>query len=190
MDNTKSTNRLNQQQKTLLNAARDLNLLAFDVEDTFETIDVSKFKKYVELHDQLKKILETTNMEPHEIYTLINTYSGSFKGFQELKNFVKGRNLCIIKKIKDTIHWQKQINKLANKIADKYIIVDENKTKLNELINGMVFQILMREVNTFDILQHKLSLDNKNNVNGFTLTSDDQKYLLLELMKEKVIIKK
>ena len=186
----KSTNRLNQQQKTLLNAAKDLNLAEYDTDHTIETVDINCFKKYMELHAQLKEILKATNMEPHEIYTLINTYSGSFKGFQELKNFVRGRNLCIIKKIKDSTGWQRQINKLIVKIKEKYSAADESINLLNEITNQVIYQLLLKEVNTFDILQHKVTLDGKNNMNGLNLTSDDQKYLLLELMKEKVIVKK
>jgi hypothetical protein len=190
MDSTKSTNRLTQQQKALLTAAKDLNLSAFDRDYTIETVDISNFKKYMELHCKLKEVLVATNMEPHEIYTLINSYSGSFKGFHELKNFVRGRNLCIIKKIKETPGWYKQINKVTLSIRDRHMVADEHLLKLTEITNDMIYKILLKEVNTLDILQHKITLNSKNNINEIKLTPEDQKNILLELLKEKIIVKK
>ena len=69
-------------------------------------------------------------------------------------------------------------------------MADEPTTKLNDITNQVIYQLLLQDVNTFDILQLKVTLDGKNNMNGLQLSSDDQKYLLLELMKEKVIVKK
>lgn len=185
MDQNKLTNRLNEQQKNLLTTINKLDLTAYDIEPDIDNVDVVKFKKYIELHNKLKQILKDMSMEQHEIYTLINTYSGSYKGFKEIKNFIRGRNICIIKKIRNSTNWNKHICNMINKIKSKYIIL--NNDNIQNIISDVIYEILIDNINTFDILHHKISLDGKNNVNKFELTLDDQKKIIIILLKNNII---
>jgi hypothetical protein len=182
-----ATNRLNAQQKLILNISNDLNLSEYGgPEPTFDNVNVTIFKKYMEVHEKLKAMLSS---EPHEIYTLISTYNGSFKGFNELKNFIRGRNLCIIKKVKNTEQWNKNVQKIVDIFKQKMTETSSDQQKIYELTSDAIFEILLNDVNTFDILQNKLVLDGKNNIKKINMTLDDQKYILQKLISNNVLKK-
>jgi hypothetical protein len=182
MEQKKNT-RLNANQKKIidiLSKSKILDNVKIDIFLKFDDItldEIKKINRYNRIHNNIKILLEYYNIEPHNIFDIINTYDGKNKIFQKLKNFILNRNILILKKIYKSEQWEKNIIKLIdnfNKIYD-----DAN---LNEYLDNIILKIILNDINIFDICKYRLILDQKNklkNINLFNL--EDQKTIITEL---------
>jgi hypothetical protein len=186
LEKQKGTNRLTSIQKIILSIINDTELLSsleLPDEISFDTINVEKNKVYNNIHKQIDTIFEKNGIEPHEIYNLIKTYDGNNENFYLLKKFIICRNLCILKKAYNTEQWKKNINKITSNFKQHYDKID------SDILNEIVFDILINNIILFDITQYKLILDSKNNIKSITIDLEDQKYIISRLL-EKGYVKK
>ena len=91
--------------------------------------------------------------------------------------------MCILKKAYNTEQWKKNINKITSNFKQHYDKID------SDILNEIVFDILINNIILFDITQYKLILDSKNNIKSITIDLEDQKYIISRLL-EKGYVKK
>ncbi len=153
---------------------------------SFESIDINNLKKYNEIHIKISKILEKNNIEPHEILNLIDTYNGKHEIFNKFKSLIICRNLCILKNVYNSEQWNKHVNKIVDIFKIKYELTKKvKKNTMYDLLNDIIMDILMTDINTFDICQNRITLDNKNNLKQLNIFSfEDQKNIILKLLEK------
>jgi hypothetical protein len=178
-------NRLTSVQKLLLDTILKNNIfddLILPDDISFKSIDLNNIKLYNETHNKINQILKENNIEPHEIYDLIENYDGSHLIFNTLKKFIMIRNLSILKRVFKTEKWNKNIEKIYNIFKTKYS--HPVKIDMLELINKIILDILIKDINMFDITQCKIKLDSKNNIKLINITSiEDQKKIISFLLE-------
>lgn len=186
MENQKISLRLTNIQKRLLDIIKKNNIFNETIKlETYETIDTKLLKSYIELHNKIKDILNNLEVEPHEILNLIESYGGNHSEFINLKNLIINRNLCILRTIYDTEQWKKNINKIVDVFKDKFINQSKNNKSISEICNESILEVLLKEINTFDISQCKITLDKKNNLKTINIINlNDQKYIISKLLSK------
>ncbi len=171
MENPKTLTRLTSIQKKLIETLDNnevINLLE-------QFIGTKELKKYNEMHNCIYEIISSIGIEPHEIFTLLNSYDGNNKNCQTLKKFIVDRNMFIIKYACQTKTWQKQINNITEMFSKLY-----NNVTIS-IIDTIIVDILTTNTNLFDICQCKLIFD-KNNFKKINLNLDDQKTIINKLL--------
>lgn len=171
MESQKTLTRLTTIQKKLMETL-DKNEVIESLEQFGETKNI---KKYNEMHNCINEILSSIGIEPHEIFTLLNSYEGTNKNCQTLKKFIVDRNVFIINYARETKSWQKQINNITEIFNKLY-----NDVRY-DIIDKIITDILMTNTNLFDICQCKLTFD-KNNIKKINLNLDDQKTIIKSLL--------
>lgn len=145
---------------------------------SFDSIDITNFKLFNDLHSKINTILLENKIEPHEIFNLLNTYDGSNEDFDRLKRFIVGRNLMILKRIYGSDQWVNNILHLVNKLKIIYIF----DKKMVDILDTIIMNLLLKDITMFDITQCKIILDSKNNLKKINISSiSDQKYIITEL---------
>ena len=188
MNNQKEIIKLSSIQKKLLDEINKLKILdSVEKQEniSLELIDVHNLKKLNEKHNKIKTILEDNSIEPHEIVNLIDRYNGKHEIFDKFKTLIISRNMCIIKKVYKTERWNNNISKLVDIFKEKYMLPKKCKKTMNEILDGIIMNILMGDINVFDIYQNRIIVDNKNNFKQLNVSSfDDQKNIILKLLEK------
>lgn len=150
----------------------DINIL--------DQLNIKFLKQFNEVHNNINKILTENNIEPHEIFTLINNYEGNNEDFNKLKNFIISRNILIIKKIYGSEQWNKNINKITEIFKMYY-----STENIKNIFDSIIMDFLLKDISMFDIAQCKISLDSKNNLKNINIISlNDQKYIINRLIEK------
>jgi len=166
--------RLTTIQKKIIDSIKKNNIFSTNEQETKD------LKYYNNIHQQIKNLLNELSIEPHEILTLLSNYNGSNETFIYLKNIINGRNDFIINKIYSSDQWNKNIKKIACQIKNNYL--EPSNGIIEKCCNDELYNILKDEINTFDILQCKISLDVKNNLKSINMVNlDDQKRIIKKI---------
>jgi hypothetical protein len=177
--------RLTAIQKQLLNDINKSKILdPIDIPDELQIslIDVKKLKEYNDIHKKIVIILTNNNIEPHEIFNMIETYDGKHPIYNKLKNFLILRNICILKKIKGTEKWKANVNKIMDILKTKYKC--PKKINMIDILENSVMDLLIKDVKMFDILQCRIELDGSNNLKSLNMNNlEDQKYIVSKLLE-------
>ena len=171
--------RLTSTQKKLIDTLDKNNinsLLEQFTDHKYENINSEELKKYNVVYDYIENIITELKLEPHEIYTLLNSYSGENKTCKILKKFIIDRNIYIIKNVYRSKSWQKQINEFFNIFDNMY-----NGVTI-EIIDKIIVDMLYDNINLFDIAQIKLTLNDKFNLKKINLNLNDQKHIITQLL--------
>jgi len=182
-----NTSRLTQKQKIILNSFCNIGnidvfkkLVPKDM-PTFANIDINNSAKYFKFHNKITILLQENNIEPHEIFRMINTYIGSNVNCIDFKKLIMARNICIIKKIYNTSEWISYINNIIKTVKSKYALKNTQK-ELYENIDKSLISILDKEIATYDILQHKINVDSHNLFKRIVLSMEDYNKILSKLL--------
>jgi len=178
-------NRLTPIQKQLLDYINKSKILdPIDIPDELQIslIDIKKLKEYNDIHKKIVIILTNNNIEPHEIFNMIETYDGKHPIYNKLKNFLILINICILKKIKGTEKWKANVNKIMDILKTKYKC--PKKINMIDILENSVMDLLIKDVKMFDILQCRIELDGSNNLKSLNMNNlEDQKYIVSKLLE-------
>jgi len=168
-------NRLSSLQKKIIDKIKKNKILIDDVHN-LKCLNV--------IHNKIKDILNELSAEPHEISSLIMNYNGNNTTFIKLKNIIIKRNNYILDNIYSSDKWNKNINKISNIFKKTYIEPSDGVIYMS--CNDALYDILKNEVNTFDILQCKISIDDKYQLKSiFIIDLDDQMKIITNILKNK-----
>jgi hypothetical protein len=188
MNNQKEIIKLSSIQKILLdeiNKSKILDGVENNEKISFGSINIDNLKKFNEIHNKIGTILENNNIEPHEIINLIDRYNGKHEIFNKFKTLIVSRNMCIIKKVYKTEKWNNNISKLVDIFKEKYMLPKKCKKTMNEILDDIIIDILIKDINVFDIYQNRIIVDNKNHFKQLNVSSfDDQKNIILKLLEK------
>ena len=180
----KLTDRLTKNQRKILDAFKkfgDIVAVKSLLEEGAKR-DLTNCNKYIRYHKKIIGVLIENNIQPHEIFKLINAYDGSHGHFENFKIFLSNRNMCIINRVINSEEWVRYVLGIMKR---NNVVYSRNIYKKTSEI---LIDILTNEINTFDILDYKIKLDAKNNLKNINLTIEDQKRILLSLKNQKNII--
>jgi len=183
MENKK--NRLTPIQKILLDTilnSKILDNVELPADISFKSINLDNFKIYNDVHTNIKNILITHKIEPHEIFNLIESYDGNHIIFDRLKKFIMIRNICILKRIYESEKWILNIKKIEETFQIKYTY--PKKMDMMNTISGIIMDILIRDIRMFDITQCKIELDMKYNLKQLKISLEDQKQIVSNLLEK------
>jgi hypothetical protein len=176
----KKTNRLTTNQKKIIELISEIDLFTgIDIPEelSLDNVDIKQLKYYNSIHDTINDLLKENNIEPHEIFSLIMMYNGNNDISKKIMSFITCRNICIIKKIYGSSSWEKNIEQIFKKF-NKYF-----KNVTNKMIDQIVFELLIQNINLFDIAFCKVTLNSKNELKNINLLLDDQKYIVTKLIE-------
>jgi len=182
MENKK--NRLTSIQKLLLDTILKTNIfenIILPKDLSLNTIDANDLKKYNDIHSKINTILVENNIEPHEILNLIENYQGNHQIFEILKKFIMVRNICVLKRVYGTDKWTANIKKIEESFNVKYKC--PKNVNMTNLLNGVIIDILIKDIKMFDITQCRLELDSKYNLKIFKFSFSDQKHIISKLLE-------
>jgi hypothetical protein len=176
----KKTNRLTINQKIIIESISNSEIFVkLDIPDdlTFDIIDIKQLKYYNIVHNSINNLLETHNIEPHEIFSLIKMYNGNNDTCKKIMSFIRCRNICIIKKVYGSSVWEKNIELIFKKFGNAF------KNVTCELVDKIVLDLLLQNISLFDIASCKLTLNSKGELKNINLLLDDQKYIITKLIE-------
>lgn len=174
------TNRLTKNQKKILDAFKkfgDIVAVKSLLEEDAKK-DLTNCNKYIRYHKKIISVLTENNIQPHEIFKLINAYDGNHGHFENFKIFLSNRNMCIINRVINSEEWVRYVLGIMKRNGVEY------SKNIYKRTSELLIEILTNEINTFDILNYKIKLDAKNNLKSINLTIEDQKKVLLSLKKQ------
>lgn len=163
-----------------LQTSNVLNDDIFLIEPTIEHITDDNFKLYEQAHLKCKTFInETVGIEPHEIVKIIKTYRGNKYKTEllKLKNMIKGFNLYIIKKNYNTTNWKKQINNITTTLT-KTISTKLKPLEIYNKCNDSILKLVLNDIDSFDITQYFLYVDNKYKLISIHLNPQHQSFII------------
>ncbi len=134
----------------------------------------TQVKVLTDLHNQVRKCLETKQLQVSDINHLMLNYTKSNEQINHLKKLTHYRNYYIITNCIRSLQWKEFIGKIKSKITN---------AKVQEIEDAMT-KLLEKYIGTWDTIEKIIVIDKKCLVKSIELVDPDDYDFIFNLLKK------